>query len=341
MAQEEDVGITGGVRVSFAVATVMFSFFTIALYNVIELNFIIFMTFKRYSGLYFWSFVVGTWGIAPHAIGFILKFFDLVSIWPLPVALVAIGFVPMVTGQSLALYSRLHLIVRDGSRIRWVLYMIVFNAAIIYIPIITLAFGVNCPNPARFLRPYLIYDKLQIVLIFLQEAIISVVYIYEAGRLLSSRGEVNRKPIKRLLIHLLVVSLVVLILDITLLGVQFAGDYEIQVAYKSAVYSVKLKIEFSVLNSLINIIQNKSFVFDPNSANSNTLVANTCCGTKATKFNGPSTGRYSTSIEMNATGTLSKDNLKHNSQLSEFVIGEGHRKSVISHTGHVEEVQDD
>ncbi|KAL6402651.1 hypothetical protein AUP68_14105 [Ilyonectria robusta] len=35
----------------------------IALYNVIELNVIIFFIFKRKSGLYFWSFFFATWGI--------------------------------------------------------------------------------------------------------------------------------------------------------------------------------------------------------------------------------------------------------------------------------------
>jgi len=181
----------------------------------------------------------------------------------------------MVTGQSLALYSRLHLIVRDAIRIRWILYMIILNAVITYIPLIVLAFGVNSPNPTRFLRPYVIYDKLQIVVIFVQEAIISIMYIYETSRLLGSGGEVKRKPIKRLMIHLLIVNLIVLALDITLLGIQFAGDYEIQVAYKSAVYSIKLKIEFSVLNRLINVVKNRDVVFSSNSDASQTLATST------------------------------------------------------------------
>src|SRR5579871_5728122 len=101
MVQAQNVGITGGVNVSLAVLMTMGAFFSIALYNIIELNCIIFSTFKRRSGLYFWSFIFAAWGIAPHAIGFILKFFSIVSLWPLPVALVAVGFVSMVSGQSL------------------------------------------------------------------------------------------------------------------------------------------------------------------------------------------------------------------------------------------------
>lgn len=34
---------------------------SVALYNVIELTFIIWAYFKRHSGLYFWSFIVATY----------------------------------------------------------------------------------------------------------------------------------------------------------------------------------------------------------------------------------------------------------------------------------------
>ncbi|RTE67868.1 hypothetical protein BHE90_017758, partial [Fusarium euwallaceae] len=46
---------------------------SISLYNVIELNALILMTFERRKSLYFWSFLAATNGIAPHAIGFLLK----------------------------------------------------------------------------------------------------------------------------------------------------------------------------------------------------------------------------------------------------------------------------
>ena len=38
-------------------------FLSVAVYNFIELNVQIFATFKRRSGLYFWSFTIATWGI--------------------------------------------------------------------------------------------------------------------------------------------------------------------------------------------------------------------------------------------------------------------------------------
>lgn len=282
MVQEQDVGITGGVHVSLGVLMTMGAFFAISLYNVIELNCIIFSTFKRRSGLYFWSFIFATWGIAPHAIGFVLKFFDLVSIWPLPVALVGVGFIAMVTGQSLVLYSRLHLVVQDARRIRWILYMIIFTSTFVDIPLMVLAFEVNSPDSDNFVHVFTIFDKVQIAIFFVQEALISIVYIYETIRLLGSGGEIKRKPLRRLLAHLLLVNLVVLILDITLLGIQYAGDYEIQVAYKAAVYSIKLKIEFSVLNRLVSVVQGKNLTFGNQSNNSNTL--GTIVGNQGNQF---------------------------------------------------------
>ena len=75
-----------------------------------------------------------TAGILPYGIGFLLKFFTLTSIRWIPVALVGTGLVGIVTGQSLVLYSRLHLIVRDSRTLRWVLTMIIFDAIVFHIP---------------------------------------------------------------------------------------------------------------------------------------------------------------------------------------------------------------
>lgn len=282
MGHAQNVGITGGVDVSLPILMTMGAFFTISFYNVIELNIILFATFKQRAGLYFWSFVIATWGIAIHSIGFMLKFFNLVSAWAVPVTIVAIGFPAMVIGQSLVLYSRLHLVVRDTKRIRWILYLIIFNAIFFDIPTTILAYGVNSPESAHFLNVYIIYDKIQIAIFFVQEAVISIVYIYETVRLLGPGGDLNRKPLRQLLTHLLLVNLVVLIFDITLLSIQYAGDYEIQVTYKAAAYSIKLKLEFSVLNRLVSIVQNKNLTFG--NASISTYPLYTSAGSQGNQF---------------------------------------------------------
>jgi hypothetical protein len=103
------------------------------------------------------------------------------------------------------------------------------------------------------------------------------------------------------MIHLLFVNLMVLALDITLLGIQFAGDYEIQVAYKSAVYSIKLKIEFSALNRLVNVVKNRDLVFSSNGDASQTLAASTWRDNNTMQFNIPSSSGLSAGdVEMDA-----------------------------------------
>ena len=40
----------------------------------IELDLVIFYTFRRRKGLYFWALLISSWGCTLHALGFILKF---------------------------------------------------------------------------------------------------------------------------------------------------------------------------------------------------------------------------------------------------------------------------
>lgn len=260
MAVESSSGVTGGVDGSLPILITMCAFLAISFYNMIELVVIIYTTFKLRSGLYFWSFVAATTGFAPYGIGFTLKFFQLISIPWIPVAMVGIGLIGMVTGQSLVLYSRLHLIVRNAPRIRWVLYMIIFDAIVFHLPTMVMAFGADSSLSARFVPIFVVYDKIQLTVFFVQECIISGIYIYETVRLLAPTGEPVSASIRNLLKHLIIVNIFVLMLDSTVLAFGYSGYYQIQTTFKAAVYSVKLKVEFSVLNRLVGIVKNKALV---------------------------------------------------------------------------------
>ncbi|KAF1974994.1 hypothetical protein BU23DRAFT_504177, partial [Bimuria novae-zelandiae CBS 107.79] len=255
MVKEEDVGIIGGVHVGLPILMTMGAFLSIALYNVIELTFLIFAVFKHWKGLYFWSLLVAAWGIVPHAIGFIFKFFNVIPIPVLSSAIIGVGWPCMVTGQSLVLYSRLHLVVQHLKTLRWVLYMIIFNAVTLHIPVIILAITSEATHSARIINVFIFYDKVQIVVFFVQEAVISVIYIYNTIHLLGNGDQPNGRPLRKLLGHLIFVNVIVLVLDATLVATQFTGYYQIQTTYKTAIYSVKLKIEFSVLNRLVRIVK--------------------------------------------------------------------------------------
>jgi len=230
-------------------------FNSIALWNVVELSFIIFATFKRRRGLYFWSFLVASWGIIPHCLGFIFKYQQLTTSWVF-VTLFLVGWWCMVTGQSFVLYSRLHLIMLSPFRLKLVKTMIIVDAVICHVPISVMAYGVNSPNPAPFIPVYTVYEKIQLSIFFIQEIIISGLYIYETVKLMQIRKGVQgngTRSSRHLMSHLIVVNVIIVVLDITVLGLEYSGMYDLQTSYKPFVYSVKLKLEFSILNKLVEL----------------------------------------------------------------------------------------
>ncbi|KAM6513945.1 hypothetical protein FALCPG4_015135 [Fusarium falciforme] len=168
------------------VTPVIVAFISIALYNVLELNFVIFGTFKKRRGLYFWSFLVATWGIAPNAIGYLLKHLALTDISNLYSTLIIIGWCTM-------------------------------------------------------------------------ETVISGLYIWETLKLLRTERDLRgRTGPRRVMNHLIYVNIVVILLDITVVALEFANLYDVQTAYKPLVYSIKLKIEFSILGRLVELTQSST-----------------------------------------------------------------------------------
>ncbi len=139
-------GISGGLeQTTLPLAMTLGAFTAIAWYNVIDLNVLIWFTFKRRSGLYFYSLLLSSWGIMIYALAFLMKFFQVWKNNYVSVTFITIGWYAMVTGQSLVLYSRLHLVVYKREQIRWILYMIIIDIFLFHIPTTVLTFGV-CEN---------------------------------------------------------------------------------------------------------------------------------------------------------------------------------------------------
>lgn len=142
-------GITGGYDGNNATLRMFIVFFAgLAMYNAVELTVMIFLTFTRCSGTYFWSLFSAGLGIIPYALGFLLKFMNITTgnlRW-LAIVLLTVGWYPMITGQALVLWSRLHLIVSGerGERIvRYTKWMIIIDAIVLHIPTTVLTFGSN------------------------------------------------------------------------------------------------------------------------------------------------------------------------------------------------------
>jgi hypothetical protein len=250
-------GYTGKIEnVSLGIAMTIAGFFAIAVFNVLEINVLIFSTFKRRTGLYFWSLLIASWGIPLHATGFLLKFFQLCGNDYVNATLVIIGWYSMVTGQSMVLYSRLHLIT-EKRRIRWVLVMIIVDFFLFHVPTTVLFYGCNSSNSRPFLTPYAIYEKIQLTAFSLQEFIISALYIWEARKMLQSIGSIKKEEARSVMVHLILVNILMIVMDCTLLGTEYANEYSIETTYKSTLYSIKLKLEFAILNRLRSLVKSQ------------------------------------------------------------------------------------
>jgi hypothetical protein len=226
------------------------AFTGIAWANVIELNLAVYMIFKRKRGLYFWSVVLCIQGIALHSLGFLLKLYGVVSLYQVTITIVTIGWYLMVTGQSLVLYSRLHLVVSDTRIVRAVLCMIAWNAVTLHIPTTVLTYGTNSPSPSLFQAAYRIMEKIQMTIFCLQELIISSLYIWATLRFLRP---FYRRRIRSVMLQLFWINVGIILMDIAMVTVEYLGFYSLEVAMKAAIYSVKLKVEFVVLNQLMRV----------------------------------------------------------------------------------------
>lgn len=143
MASEDpDSARTYGINL--ATAMVIAAFRAVAWVNTIELQARIWLTFNRYTGLYFWSLLLSSLGCAFHALGFLFLDFRLIKNANAVGVMIGVSWWCMVTGQALVLYSRLHLVVRDRRKIRWVLAMIITNFFILHLPIMLLSQMVSC-----------------------------------------------------------------------------------------------------------------------------------------------------------------------------------------------------
>lgn len=244
-------GVTGE-HIAYSVPTymAMAAFTAVAWYNAIELNIQVFLTFKRHRGLYFWSLIISSWGCVLHALGFLLKFFQLIHRDEISVTVITIGWYAMVTGQAIVLYSRLHLVVREQKVLKGVLAMIIIDAFCFHIPTTVLTYGSNGPNPSRYTGAFNIVERLQMTAFCIQEFIISGIYVYSTIRLLRP---VYHGRTRKVMMQLIWINMIIIGMDVVLLAMEYGKNYEIEATLKALVYSVKLKLEFAVLNQLMTL----------------------------------------------------------------------------------------
>ncbi|KAF9886920.1 hypothetical protein FE257_010661 [Aspergillus nanangensis] len=252
-------GITGGytgdsLTVRITIATLA----GITWYNAVELIILVFVTFSQYRGLYFWSLLISSSvGLVPYSIGFLLKFFNLTDATWLSVTLITVGWWCMVTGQSIVLYSRLHLVLPNHRVLRRVLAMIIVNAVILHVPTTVLTYGSNlAPEDDASRLPYTngynIMEKIQMTGFCIQEFVLSALYIVETIRML--RLDPDRSK-RKIMYQLVAINMIIILMDLALLVIEYNNFYIMETMIKGVVYSVKLKLEFAVLGKLVHLVR--------------------------------------------------------------------------------------
>ncbi|EFQ36315.1 integral membrane protein [Colletotrichum graminicola] len=225
---------------------------TAGIYNAAEIYVFIFATFRRRHGPYFWSMIVADSGIFVHAISSLIHYLGHTVI--IPGALAVVGWVAMVTGQSLVLWSRLHLVVYSRRWVRSVLALIIADVLMLHVPMAVLwAVSLTAPQTDRaaWLRRYLVYEKVSIVVFSMQETLITGIFAWQ--------GYLNMRPLfafktrmaRLICIYLISLFFLVFLLDVGLILLEQTNHAVFQTTSKPFVYSIKLKVEFIVLNKLL------------------------------------------------------------------------------------------
>ncbi|KAF2709602.1 hypothetical protein K504DRAFT_378434 [Pleomassaria siparia CBS 279.74] len=224
----------------------------LALYNSLELVLLVFTTFTAYRGLYFWSLVLASFGIVPYVLGFSIEYFCL-SYLALGIAIDTVGWILMVTGQSVVLYSRLWLVFGGSyprllKAVKWV---IICDGLLFHGMTTIVVYGSHFSTHAsNFGVAYDYIERIQMVGFCIQESIISGLYIWKALDIIRV-SETKRS--QRLSWQLMAMNIIVIILDIGLLTIEFLNFHVLQQTFKGFAYSIKLKLELVVLNKLVEL----------------------------------------------------------------------------------------
>lgn len=233
------------------------AFVGITLYLFVEVNVVLFRAFKKRQGLYFWSMQIGSLGILIESVGIILKYFASPStnkIWPLYTLFLAIDWGIYTTAQSLVLYSRLHLVMRNQRIQRYVLYMIVSTVFIFVVPHLILmwpAYNTSDHEMSSLWSPReAIVQRYTQIGYTITESIISGLYIWSLVRLLRVKSNVRQR---RVMTDLIYVNVVVVAFDILQVTFVYTNQLGFSQPVQSFSYILKLRLEFVVLNQLMDV----------------------------------------------------------------------------------------
>jgi len=226
------------------------SIFAVSFWLVAELSVQVFFTFKKHNGLYFWSILAVICGVAFHSVGLLLVVFVPESNQTFSTVIAKIGWIGDSTGFAMVLYSRLHLVVRNSRILHLILAMIIVDAFLFHTPVIVLLIG-RTISPDRNWDEYVPpIERVQVVGFALQETLIGSIYIWRTTKFLKS----TYNNIRRVMISLIATQVVVFLIDVFMIAIDYHGWFTLKAILHPLSSAVKVKIEFAVLNQLLNVV---------------------------------------------------------------------------------------
>jgi len=187
-----------------------------------------------------------------RAIGVLIKYTVPGSSWILAAILQELGWVGMVSGFSIVGYSRLNILVNSRRILRLVLAMIIIDGVCLHITTIVIQFGYASQafprNRSSRIAAADTIERLQAIWFTVQQLVISCLYVKAAWDHLQDRLQ----P-RKIMIWLITVQILVLILDIVVVVLECAGYFVVKMIIHSFIYSIKLELEFAILNQLVAI----------------------------------------------------------------------------------------
>jgi len=227
----------------------------ISVYNSVEVLGLAVTTFTRYNTLYFWAIVTCAMGCIWFACGFLDIFYQMYkNVEPYatvyrPLFILTLGWYGMVTGFALVMYSRLHLVMVPKKYIFYVKCFMIYNVIFSHFPTSVLTFGTFINETEDWASRYGIMEKIQMTMFCIQEVILGALYLHYTRKM-----RFNKK-VTKLVRQTLYVNALVLVLDISMLIIEYVNLYRYQIMLKVVVYSIKLKLEFFILNILTRSLE--------------------------------------------------------------------------------------
>ncbi|KAF3810850.1 hypothetical protein GCG54_00003027 [Colletotrichum gloeosporioides] len=245
--------IKGSIDLSREEAMAITALATAGIYNAVEIYVLIFTTFRQRRGRYFWSMLIANSGIFVHAIVSLVRYLRR-SGTVVPGAFAVAAWCAMVTGQSVVLWSRLHLVVYNRTWTRLVLALIVTDGCAIHVPMAVLwvlCWATPRDAQAAWIERYGVYEKVSIVVFTLQETFLTGIFARQGWYNLRPLFAFKTRSARLISWYLLSLFVLVFLLDVGLVVLEYTNNFVFQTTSKPLVYSIKLKVEFTVLNKLL------------------------------------------------------------------------------------------